>query len=356
MKILHDINYTQPFVPFQSERESILLDGLNELTKHHKEKCVPYQQMLQSVYGQEHTGRSLATLPFLPVRLFKHQLLKSVPEASVVRQLTSSGTTGQQVSRIFLDAETSALQVKALTSIVQNFIGRQRLPMLIIDQREVISGKSSFSARAAGILGFSNFGRQHTYALDADMQPKWDVIEQFISEHQGKPILLFGFTFVIWEYFLKAAKMAGRTLNFGSDSILIHGGGWKKLSEYSVDNSTFKEKLAEQFGIRRVSNYYGMVEQVGSVFMECEAGYFHTPAFADVIMRDPISLELASHGVVQVMSLLPRSYPGHVILTEDMGTILGVDDCSCGRRGKYFHIHGRIPRAEVRGCSDVREI
>ena len=52
---------------------------------------------------------------------------------------------------------------------------------------------------------------------------------------------------------------------------------------------------------------------------------------------------------------LPRSYPGHSLLTEDLGVLLGEDDCPCGRKGKYFKVTGRVPRAEVRGCSDTYE-
>ena len=44
---------------------------------------------------------------------------------------------------------------------------------------------------------------------------------------------------------------------------------------------------------------------------------------------------------------------GHSILTEDLGTICGIDDCKCGRKGKYFKVHGRIKSAEIRGCSDT---
>ena len=58
-------------------------------------------------------------------------------------------------------------------------------------------------------------------------------------------------------------------------------------------------------------------------------------------------------GLVQVMSLLPVSYPGHNILTEDMGIIRGEDDCKCGKKGKYFEILGRVPGTEIRGCSDA---
>ena len=145
-------------------------------------------------------------------------------------------------------------------------------------------------------------------------------------------------------------------MDFGPQSILVHGGGWKRLADQSVDNPTFKQRLAEQFGIRRVSNYYGMVEQVELIFMEREEGYFHIPAFADVLMRELPSLESAESGAVEVLSLLPRSYPGHAILTEDLGTVLGRDDCPCGREGQYIRIHGRIPKAEMRGCSDMRAI
>ena len=58
-------------------------------------------------------------------------------------------------------------------------------------------------------------------------------------------------------------------------------------------------------------------------------------------------------GIIQVLSVLPGSYPGHSLLTEDEGTLLGEDDCPCGRFGKYFKVSGRIRNAEIRGCSDT---
>jgi hypothetical protein len=58
-------------------------------------------------------------------------------------------------------------------------------------------------------------------------------------------------------------------------------------------------------------------------------------------------------GLIELLSVIPRSYPGHVLLSEDEGILLGVDDCPCGRKGKYFKVLGRIQNAEVRGCSDT---
>jgi hypothetical protein len=73
-------------------------------------------------------------------------------------------------------------------------------------------------------------------------------------------------------------------------------------------------------------------------------------------VRDPITWEpapMGTPGVLQVLSLLPLSYPGHSVLTEDLGIIHGIDDAQGGRYGKYFSVLGRIPKAELRGCSDV---
>jgi hypothetical protein len=58
-------------------------------------------------------------------------------------------------------------------------------------------------------------------------------------------------------------------------------------------------------------------------------------------------------GIIQVVSILPGSYPGHSLLTEDEGELLGEDDCPCGRLGKYFRISGRLKNADIRGCSDT---
>ena len=42
----------------------------------------------------------------------------SVLKEDIVKTMTSSGTTGQNVSKIFLDKETSALQIKVLSKII----------------------------------------------------------------------------------------------------------------------------------------------------------------------------------------------------------------------------------------------
>jgi hypothetical protein len=79
-----------------------------------------------------------------------------------------------------------------------------------------------------------------------------------------------------------------------------------------------------------------------------------TSIFSDVIVRDPHDFSVLPNGhsgIIQVISLLPESYPGHALLTEDEGVILGEDDCDCGRKGKYMRILGRLKKAELRGVA-----
>jgi hypothetical protein len=146
-------------------------------------------------------------------------------------------------------------------------------------------------------------------------------------------------------------------LNF-SNGILFHSGGWKKLQDKAVSNEIFKKSFNNDFKLNHIHNFYGMVEQIGSIFVECERGHLHTPNFADIIIRDSFSLKPLDKnqiGLIELVSIIPRSYPGHILLSEDLGMILGEDDCLCGRKGKYFKVLGRIQKAQIRGCSDTFE-
>lgn len=356
MFALAEILDVPPYSLESEEKGALYVRALSDLTGHHYAHCAPYARMLDGFgYRNGTVFSSMADIPFIPLRLFKEYDLASVAKSEVVKTMTSSGTTGQKLSKIFLDRETSTNQTKVLTKLVASFIGKKRLPMLVIDSREVIKDRNLFSARGAGILGFSMFGADIEYALDAHMQLDLPKVQAFIDKHRGGPILLFGFTFMIWEHFRSALRDAGVKLALDG-GVLIHGGGWKKLSEQAVDREKFNQAIHEVSGIARVHNYYGMVEQTGSIFMECEAGKLHASIFSDVLIRDHRNFSVLPHGqagLIQLLSLLPTSYPGHSILSEDVGRVLGEDDCPCGRKGKYFEIHGRIKNAEVRGCSDA---
>jgi phenylacetate-coenzyme A ligase PaaK-like adenylate-forming protein len=330
---------------------------MKALCLHHYKHCEEYKKIIDAFNVDIERIEKIEDIPFIPVRLFKMFELYSVDKADIFKTMTSSGTTGQAVSKIYLDKDTAANQQKTLVKIVSNFTGSSRMPMLVIDSPSVVKDRKMFSARGAGILGFSIFGADITYALDDEMNINFAIIEKFLEKHQGRDILLFGFTFMIWQYFYKELKKQNKQLDL-SRAVLIHGGGWKKLANEAVSAERFKEELHSVCKIKKIHDYYGMIEQTGTIYMECEQGHLHTSGFSDVIVRNSKDFSVCQtgeKGLVQLLSLLPRSYPGHSILSEDEGIILGEDNCPCQRKGKYFKILGRVKNAEIRGCSDTHE-
>jgi hypothetical protein len=337
----------------KERKNDILLSFLNEVHKHHYENSPEYQNITQALFDNRLIIKSIKDLPYIPVSLFKQRALKSIPEDQVYKVIFSSGTTGSVPSRVYLDAEMARVQTKALSKIVTHIIGNERLPMLIVDSKSILKDRTAFSARGAGVLGLSIFGKKHQYLLDDEFRVDMKACLDFFAEHNGQKILIFGFTFMVWQYLYLADFDFEIDL---SNAILIHSGGWKKMQEMSVDSSVFKQMLFDKFKLSHIYNFYGMAEQVGSVFFENSEGYLHCPNYSDVIIRNPVDFsvqENGKEGLVQVISILPKSYPGHSIVTEDIGVCMGEDDSSNGWKGKYFKILGRAKKAEIRGCSDT---
>jgi len=342
-----------PYSLVQADKDKLVLAGLNSLTERHRIACEPYRRILDGSWGNARTYRAVEDVPYLPVSLFKTQRLQSVPDEAVRMVMTSSGTTGQAVSRIAVDAETSQIQQKALANSLMHVLGPKRLPMLVIDTDAVFKDPATISARGAGVLGLMRYGHKHTFALDRNLAPDIGAVKAFLAEHGDAPFFMFGFTFMVWINFYEQFRDEGIDL---SNGILIHSGGWKKMIERSVDNVVFRQSLKDAFGLTRVHNFFGMVEQIGSIFLEGAQGLLYPPNFADVIIRHPETwrpCEVGEPGVIQVVSLLPHSYPGHSLLTEDWGVIQSIDTGEDGWMGKGLQVLGRIPRAELRGCSDV---
>lgn len=349
---LFDLN---PYSLEKKDKERILTEKLLSLTKHHIENCVIYKNIISAIGFNPENIKNYYDIPFLPVRLFKNFSLKSIEDNQIFKVMTSSGTTGHSVSKIYVDKDTGLLQQKTLIKIMSDFVGRKRLPMLVIDSPKVVKDRNLFSARGAAILGLSMLAKERVYALDENMNPNLVVIDEFFTKYKTEPFIIFGFTFMVWLYLYQFLLGKGKNYNL-SNAFLITGGGWKKLTSEQITRDDFKEKLKELCGIGHFIDHYGMVEQTGCIYAECEHGHLHASIFSDVITRNYKNFspcKIGEKGIIQVVSLLPHSYPGHSLLTEDEGIILGEDDCPCGRKGKYFCITGRIKKAELRGCSDT---
>lgn len=338
------------------EKKFVIESGIRELTKYHYHSSETYRAILNSIqFNVNSKHYMLHEFPPIPIKLFKEIDLLSVSKNEVKKVLTSSGTTSKTVSKIFLDANNLKIQQQMLINTVGSMLPAKRMPLLIIDSRETVAQGGSISARSAGIIGFGLFASEKVFALNNDLTLDLDSVLLFLEKNKYKPLLIFGFTYIVWKHFIKEINELKLDLDF-SKGILFHGGGWKKLNETKVSNQQFRSEIKKQIKLGDVHDYYGMAEQAGSISIECRFGNLHTSIFSDVIIRDPNTLEVCSNGVqglIQTLSLGPLSYPGHNILTEDLGVIIGDDNCRCGKPGKYFRVVGRVQYSELRGCSDV---
>jgi phenylacetate-coenzyme A ligase PaaK-like adenylate-forming protein len=335
-----------------SVKQQFLNTHLMALFQRHYQHCAGYKNFID---GLGVTVTTAEDIPALTAAMFKYYDLKSVEDDLVFKVMHSSGTSSNQLSHIHLDRETAQLQSKVLGKILQTVIGRQRLPMLLVDHNTLLANKDLFSARGAGVQGLALYGRDHCYLLDEAMNVDLDAFEDFYQQHRAGPVVMFGFTYMVWLHLFEQLKQANKHYEF-EKLYLLHSGGWKKLQALSVSNDEFKQQAKKLLGQQTsVHNFYGMVEQTGSIYLACEYDRLHTPIYSDIRIRDPQTLTTLPHGsegLVETLSILPRSYPGHAVLTQDLGRIDGEDDCPCGRLGKYFTVFGRQKQAETRGCSD----
>jgi hypothetical protein len=104
-----------------------------------------------------------------------------------------------------------------------------------------------------------------------------------------------------------------------------------------------------------VIDIYGFTEQMGLNYPDCPCGCKHESSYVKVLVRDVVSnevLPVGEEGKLEFITPVPHSYPGNLVLTDDLGMIVD-GECPYGRAGKRFKVLGRLKKAEVRGCGDI---
>ena len=329
----------------KKEKTVKFLNAVKLLDAHHKNNCKEYN-LVTKFYKKK--VKKIAELNFIPVDLFKKFKLMSVNSSKIQNKLVSSGTSNN-LSKIFLDKNNALSQSRVLQKILFKKFGKEKKIIIFLEKMD--KDQNNFNAKKAAILGFSLLASKKYFPFHNSGNLNFSVINHILKKHKNEDIIFFGFTYTIWDVFLNNDKIIGNLKN----ASVIHGGGWKKMENKKISSEKFKSRLFFKYKFKDIVNYYGMIEQIGSIFFECKMGFFHTTSFSDILVRDT-SLKSKlnkKRGLVQLISILPTSYPGHSILTQDLGAIFGEDNCKCKLKGKIFKIFGRVKKAEIRGCSNV---
>lgn len=349
-----------------SVKKALLLEALNEEHAHHFAHSTGYRRFCER---RHLTGtqrfEAIEDLPFLPVHAFKlrSSSLISVDARDIRSKLESSATSGVP-SQLSLDKVTSRRQVRALGSVMTEVLGAKRRPFIVFDVKPQ-SGGLTLGARSAAVSGMLHAARSVEYVMTVDAagamvldRTRLTAVVEEVSK-LGEPVVLFGFTYVLYLYGVMPISRAGQHFALPAGSQVLHIGGWKKLEQQRVEKVEFNQTTSRVFGLKpdSVIDVYGFTEQMGVLYPDGTDGLKRPPAFAEVIVRDPHTLKPVADGTVgllQFVTPLPHSYPGISILTDDLGVIVARGDAPPGAwSGTQFRILGRAARAEIRGCGDI---
>lgn len=337
--------------PYAERDEAALLSEAVALTQKHLRGCADYA----AIWPGFKSAERLEDLPWLHVGLFKRITFRTEgADVKHLRVLLSSATSSGTSSQVALDEFSGQLQAKSSLAILQDFVGRTKRPLVVIDDAAGLRQRGRVSARAAAALSLLPLATSTTFLLQG-AAPQWSQVEEVARGAPG--LLVYGFTWALWQSWARAELPPALTALLREQAVhFVHSGGWKKLEAEAVSRETFDGALLRTAGPgSKVVDFYGLVEQNGVIFPLCEAGARHVPRWASVLVRDPWtmkSLPAGQSGLLQFINVLAHGAPYHSVVTEDVGELIA-GPCPCGRSGPRFTLQGRVPKAELRGCANV---
>ena len=354
----------KPYGVSEIDKKKIFIDALKEELIFHYNNNKEYERFCKKKgFDPYQFEGDLSLVPPISVSVFKEvgSSLISVKESDIKISLTSSATSGIP-STVNLDKITSKRQSKAMIKVIKEFIGSSRIPFLIMDLQPTVSNINLLGARYAAILGYINFASETHYCLkNIDKKVDFD-IDFFLStikdlNKRNECLVIFGFTYILYSKIIKQLLIENKKFTLPKNTKVIHIGGWKKLEDEKVSKQKFNSDVEKALGIRtqNIIDIYGFTEQMGLNYPDCKCGYKHVPVYSEVIARNPITGEMlrdGEHGALQFFSPIPHSYPGNVVLTDDIGFV-DKQPCPYGKEGTRFKVLGRLKKAEIRGCGDI---
>lgn len=364
MSIVDELLKQPPYRSSVDQNKDMLRAAVQDAIIHHCTHCPPYARWYkkQGVDPQAPV-EDLSNVPYLPVTVFKRFSLRSVGDEKVVRVLKSSATSSQTPSSVALDSITRARQMRTLTVLMGDLIGKGRRPFIVFDAPPGKGADIELSARVAGMRGYLMMASESHYVLDKtdeglalNVDKLRELLERFVENKT--PICLIGYTYVLYQYVVAGLLKSGVRFELPAGSSVLHFGGWKRLEHLAVEREAFNADVGRVFVMDelRVRDIYGFTEQLGVIYPDDGHGVRLAPAYTEVFARDPFTLKIQPDGVpglLQFITPMPHSYPGISILLDDMGRVVSRDKCIDGRYGTRFEVMGRARGAEIRGCGDT---
>jgi phenylacetate-coenzyme A ligase PaaK-like adenylate-forming protein len=343
---------------FDGAHDELFLEAMQEAWAHHAERCPEYRTLCEQRGFDVTRLTDASDIPWLFVPVLKRYTLVSAPPEAIELTLTSSGTSGEK-SAIYLDHVTLdrirgiVFNIYRAYDMVRteltNYLCFTYDPEVAQDVGTAWSDKLLTGLATAAEIFYAIQQQDGDWHLDK--AACWEALERF--QKSGRPLRILGFPSFTYEVIGEYVRDTGRHFNFGQDSWIITGGGWKTLADKEIPRPEFKRLVGEWLGMPpdHVRDLYGMVEH-GVPYCECEAGRLHVPIYSRAWARDPGTLQVlpaGQQGLLHFATPYLNSFPAISLLTTDLGRVEG--GCPCGRSAPTVTIDGRAGQWPHKGCA-----
>jgi hypothetical protein len=266
-------------------------------------------------------------VPAVPAQAFKTQVLSCVPESEISIVFHSSGTTGQETSKHYLDPIAESLY---RVSLKVGFIG------VVPPDAEIVALLPPPNEAPHSSLSYM-LGALDTWAFYWEDRERLHRLMDMLTESCG-PVSIFGTALAFLDLFESTSK----SWQLPDDSWIIETGGFKGRTR-TVERGDLYAMFADRLGVRTpfAISEYGMTEMSSQYYGSPDFGFTGGHWMRTRIV-DPISGEDADEGQLVHYDL------------ANWNSVAAIETQDVGRRvvgSQAFDLIGRAPDADSRGCS-----
>ncbi len=270
-------------------------------------------------------------IPFLPISAFKsHELKGGKFEAEAI--FTSSGTTGNQISRHFV--KNLELYERSFRFGFEHFYDK-------IEDYCVLGLLPSYLERQGSSLIYmvNDFIEKSKHPKSGFFLNNQKELHEILVELAGTKtkVLLIGVSFALLD-FAECYK-----LESNENLIVMETGGMKGRRKELV-REELHFILSKYFGVNLIHSEYGMTELLSQAYSKGK-GVFESPPWMKILIREPDDpFQLVSAGQSGAMNIIDLANISSCafIRTDDLGR--EVSD-------NQFEILGRLDVSDLRGCN-----
>ncbi|MDB5199613.1 MAG: acyl transferase [Chitinophagaceae bacterium] len=295
-----------------------------------------YRQFVNSLHVNPENVDSITKIPFLPIRFFKTNTIKTTDfEPEIIFE--SSGTTQSGNSHHYV--KNIELYKKCFTQCFELFYGPENEWCILALLPSYLERKnSSLITMTEELIKRSGHSLSGFYLKDNEKLYQTLLHNEILQQ----PTLLIGVTFALLNF------TENYTMHL-SNTVIMETGGMKGRRE-EITREEVHETLVKKLGVRQIHSEYGMTEILSQAYSRGN-GIFKCPPWMKILIRsedDPFSIQTASlntkkteTGIINIIDLA-NIYSCAFIATDDMGKL---------HHNGSFEVLGRCDNSDIRGCS-----